>query len=139
MLSNMYALNLIKDDTDSIVSATILGNNNLLQFGYFLNSTDMRNITANIAETLSTQMQSASTGDNANLTLVGGVAQASETYVTVRWGILLPLLESFLTVVLLAVTILSHEEGILVQNVNHSTSGVWLGGLGFRGESACER
>ncbi|KAM0817860.1 hypothetical protein AB5N19_03667 [Seiridium cardinale] len=103
------------DPNAQVVNAT-LGNNRLIQMGYFLNSTDLHNMTENVAKTLSAQMQSNSPGDNTNLTLVAGEAFKPETYIYVRYEwLVLPLLETVVTIVLLVITMVKTRHAPLVK------------------------
>ncbi|KAK9414995.1 hypothetical protein SUNI508_10600 [Seiridium unicorne] len=103
------------DPNAQVVNAT-LGNHRLVQMGYFLNSTNLHNMTENVAKTLSAQMQSNSPGDNTNLTLVAGEAFKPETYIYVRceW-LVLPLLETVVTIVLLVITMVRTRHAPLVK------------------------
>lgn len=107
----------VNDENSQIVSGTTLGNNNLLTMGYFLNLTDLHQMTANVAATLSAQVQGQSPGDNKNLTMISGKAWVTETYIFVRWQwLILQLLETLVTVVLLVVTMIKTKEQPLVKN-----------------------
>ncbi|KAK6073796.1 hypothetical protein SCUP515_06718 [Seiridium cupressi] len=102
------------DPNAQVVNAT-LGNNRLVQMGYFLNSTDLHNMTENVAKTLSAQMQSNSPGDNTNLTLVAGEAFKPETNIYVRYEwLVLPLSETVATIVLLVITMVKTRHAPLV-------------------------
>ena len=72
----------------------------------YLLVTDIQNMTINLAETLTNQIRSIDPGDNANTTMLAGTAVLAESYITVRWPwLILPLAETALTLVLLAVSI----------------------------------
>ncbi|KAH8199619.1 hypothetical protein TruAng_006212 [Truncatella angustata] len=104
------------DPNSAQVTGVTLGNNNLIQMGYFLNSTDLRNVTKNLATTLSAQMQSNNPGDNTNLTLVAGSAFRPETYIYVRYEwLVLPLLETIATIALLITTMVKTRRSPLVK------------------------
>lgn len=77
-----------------------------LDFGAFLSRSDLRNFTQNIATTLTNQIRSSNPGDNYNAMTFYGDALGQITYVEVRWPwIILPMVETLLTSVLLAITI----------------------------------
>ncbi|KAI1370652.1 hypothetical protein F4677DRAFT_346819 [Hypoxylon crocopeplum] len=82
----------------------------------FLYNADLEAVGHNIAEELTNQLRQSDPGDNVNATMIEGDAYKQETYAVVRWAWLtLPLLETFLAAVLLALSIyLSYGEPLLM-------------------------
>ncbi|KAF2495366.1 hypothetical protein BU16DRAFT_561648 [Lophium mytilinum] len=90
-----------------------------LNVGYLLQSNNISNVTQNIADTLRGLMRSDTAGDNRNVTMLKGEAFYNTTFVEVRWPwIILPLAETLLTVVLLAISIaLTRQQPLLKTSV----------------------
>lgn len=111
LLSNPFAVQVNLTDPTTTGTTLVPGANDLFPMGYFMNLTDLANMTTNIASTLSAQMRSDSQGDNANLTIHAGQAFATETYIKVRWAwVVLPLAETVLSAVFLVATIILTRE-----------------------------
>ncbi|KKY32579.1 hypothetical protein UCDDA912_g07473 [Diaporthe ampelina] len=103
------------------------GNNDILALGYYLNITDLKSMTDDLAGGLSAQMRGKSPGDNKNLTMFGGDAFAVQTYIRVRWQwMMLPLVEVVLAALLLAATIFETRAGPLLKS---SVTAFFLHGL----------
>lgn len=103
------------------------GNNDILALGYYLNITDLKSMTDNLAGGISAQMRGRSPGDNKNLTMFGGDAFAVETYIRVRWQwMMLPLVEVVFAALLLAATIFETRAGPLLKS---SVTAFFLHGL----------
>lgn len=103
------------------------GNNDILALGYYLNITDLKSMTENLAEGISAQMRGKLPGDNKNLTIFGGDAFVVETYIRVRWQwMMLPLVEVVLAALLLAATIFETRAGPLLKS---SVTALLLHGL----------
>ncbi|KAF2430252.1 hypothetical protein EJ08DRAFT_660982 [Tothia fuscella] len=78
-----------------------------LNIGSYFYTSDIANITRDVADALTNQLRSKDPGDNANATLWKGKAFFKETYVYVRWPwLIIPLLETLLVSLLLGITIL---------------------------------
>ncbi|KAI2631811.1 hypothetical protein GGR54DRAFT_581111 [Hypoxylon sp. NC1633] len=76
------------------------------KFGEFLYYANMPNFTKNLEETLTNQIRSSSTGDNQEAVMFAGQAFYQETYWYVEWPwITLPIVEVFLTALLLLISI----------------------------------
>ncbi|KAI0018414.1 hypothetical protein F4780DRAFT_522817 [Xylariomycetidae sp. FL0641] len=74
-------------------------------FGEFMYSTDLRNMTKNIEDTLTNQIRSTSPGDNRDALLVPGQAFYKQTYWHVHWPwIIVSVVEVLLTLLLLLVS-----------------------------------
>lgn len=99
---------------------------NLAEYMYL---TDLANLTANIADTLTAQLRSARGGDNAMATTAEGRARYRETYYHVRWPwILVAAAEVVATAVLLGTSIfLTRRQPLL------KASSVALLATGLRG------
>ena len=81
---------------------------NDLDMGYFLYTTDLENMTSNMASAVTGQMRSQDPGDNFNATSRAGTATFSETYIHVRWGwLVLPMAEAVLAAVLMSMAIVA--------------------------------
>ncbi|KAM5346312.1 hypothetical protein ACJ41O_009317 [Fusarium nematophilum] len=91
----------------------------MLNIGTFLYTSDLRNITENVATTLTNQIRSNSSGDNSEAFTVEGEAFISEVYIKVRWGwLILPMIESALALALLIVVIVAtRSQPVLKESV----------------------
>lgn len=88
-----------------------------LDIGGFLSRCDLSTFTQNLANTLTNQIRSSNPGDNANATTVLGQALYKVTFVKARWPwLIVPLIETLLTTVLLAVSILLTRQQPLLKN-----------------------
>ncbi|KAI1775622.1 hypothetical protein F4818DRAFT_457840 [Hypoxylon cercidicola] len=82
-------------------------NDRLLEIGFALQNSDLKNIITAIADTLTNQIRTKDHGDNDDTSIMKGVAFFNETYIHVRWGwMALPLAEVLLTALLLVVSII---------------------------------
>ncbi|OIW26634.1 hypothetical protein CONLIGDRAFT_482321 [Coniochaeta ligniaria NRRL 30616] len=90
-----------------------------LDLGYFLYTSDLANVTADLATTVTNQIRSSSPGDNAKATMFAGRAYLTETYIRVRWAwLILPFATTALGAVLLALAILvSWKQPVLHSSV----------------------
>lgn len=78
-----------------------------LNFGYYLRRSNLSDVTQDLADTLTGLIRSNVPGDNLNATMFKGEARYSTAFVQVRWPwIILPIAETLLTAVLLAISIL---------------------------------
>ncbi|KAI1760649.1 hypothetical protein GGR53DRAFT_74397 [Hypoxylon sp. FL1150] len=78
------------------------------KFAEFLYYADMANVTKNLEETLTNQIRSSSQGDNEEALMFPGQAFYQETYWYVTWAwITVPIVEVFLTLLLLVISILA--------------------------------
>lgn len=85
--------------------------------GFFLYASNLSKVTQDIAETLTNQIRSTHPGDNLNSTTLEGEAYVFETYIRIRWQwIVLPLAETVLTCVLLAVSIATTSSEPLLKS-----------------------
>ena len=88
-----------------------------LDIGGFLSRCDLNAFTQNLANTLTNQIRSSNPGDNANATTVLGQALYKVTFVKARWPwLIVPLIETLLTTVLLAVSIMLTRQQPLLKN-----------------------
>ncbi|KAF2811957.1 uncharacterized protein BDZ99DRAFT_461906 [Mytilinidion resinicola] len=104
-----------------------------LDWGGYLGSTNLSAFTENLAATLTTQIRNAPSagGDNANATTFRGTAQASTTYVEVRWQwLILPVAETLLTAVLFVISVAMTRHLPLLKTsvialLSHGLDGCW--------------
>lgn len=84
--------------------------------GFLSTETDVDRLISNLADTLTNQLRTNAAGDNRNATAVNGTALINEPVITVRWEwFILPLMEVFLTVVLLFWVIVINRDGPLLK------------------------
>jgi hypothetical protein len=90
-----------------------------LDVGSFLYTSDLGNVTDNIATTLTNQIRSRSPGDNSEAATVNGTALFREVYIHVRWGwFILPMVETVLVgALLIAVMMATHSQPLLKESV----------------------
>ncbi|KAI8721336.1 hypothetical protein NCS52_00580900 [Fusarium sp. LHS14.1] len=84
--------------------------------GFLSTETDVEKLMNNLADTLTNQLRTNDNGDNRNATTVNGTAFINEPVIMVRWEwFILPLMEVFLTVVLLFWVIVINKDGPLLK------------------------
>lgn len=90
-----------------------------LDIGSFLYTSDLGNITTNIATTLTNQIRSQSPGDNSEAVEADGTALFKEVYIHVRWGwFILPLVETVLVgFLLLLVMVATRRHPLLKESI----------------------
>ena len=90
-----------------------------LNFGYYLQSSNLSDVTRDLADTLTGLIRSNISGDNLNATMFKGEARYNTVFVQVRWPwIILPIVETLLTAVLLAISIsLTRHQPLLKTSV----------------------
>ncbi|KAF2802020.1 uncharacterized protein BDZ99DRAFT_212767 [Mytilinidion resinicola] len=90
-----------------------------MNLGNFLKTSNISDVTQNIADILTGLMRSNNPGDNPNATMFKGEAHFLTTFVDVRWPwIILPLAETLLTIILLAISILlARHQPLLKKSV----------------------
>ncbi|KAK1753961.1 hypothetical protein QBC47DRAFT_325058 [Echria macrotheca] len=87
-----------------------------LDIASFLYTSDLKNVTRNVAATLSNQIRSADPGDNSLSKEAAGTVFFREVYVRVRWGwVVLPVAEVVLVAVLLAAVVIATRGEPLVK------------------------
>lgn len=97
----LYKL-LTRDIVDSYPHAGSNLDNDSLDLSTFLYTTDMKNLTENLARTLTNQVRSMAPGDNNNATTFAGDVFVKEVYIRVTWPwLIIPLAETLATAVLL--------------------------------------
>lgn len=101
LFTYLYKL-LTRDIVDMYPHAGSYDDEDSLDLSTFLYTTDMKNLTENLANTLTNQIRSKAPGDNNNAEVFGGDAFVKEVYIRVTWAWLtIPVAETLTTAVLL--------------------------------------
>lgn len=111
----LYKL-LTRDIVDSYPHAGSSLDNDSLDLSTFLYTTDIKNLTDNLARTLTNQVRSIAPGDNNNATTLAGNAFVKEVYIRVTWPwLIIPLVETLATAVLLVYCIVLSKHRLLLK------------------------
>lgn len=107
---------LTRDIVDSYPHAGSYFDNDSLDLSTFLYTTDIKNLTDNLARTLTNQVRSIAPGDNNNATTLAGDAFVKEVYIRVTWPwLIIPLVETLATAVLLVYCIVLSKHRRLLK------------------------
>ncbi|KAI1846971.1 hypothetical protein JX266_006846 [Neoarthrinium moseri] len=101
------------------ISQPTADNDRRIQLAYTFYQSDIAGVLRNISNAITNQMRSSDPGDNYNATVIQGKATFNETYIRVRWPwMILPLAETALAAVLLAISIImSRHQPLLKTSV----------------------
>lgn len=111
----LYKL-LTRDIVDSYPHAGSNLDNDSLDLSTFLYTTDIKNLTENLARTLTNQVRSTAPGDNNNATTFAGDVFVKEVYIRVTWPwLIIPLVETLATAVLLVYCIVLSKHRRLLK------------------------
>lgn len=101
LLPYLYKL-LTRDIVDSYPHAGSKFDDDSLDLSTFLYTTDIKNVTENIAKTLTNQVRSLAPGDNSNATTFAGDVFVKEVYIRVTWPwLIIPVVETLTTAIIL--------------------------------------
>lgn len=115
LFTYLYKL-LTRDIVDMYPHAGSYNDDDSLDLSTFLYTTDMKDLTENLANTLTNQIRSKTPGDNDNAEIFGGDAFVKEVYIRVTWAWLtIPVAETLTTAVLLVYCIVLSKHRRLLK------------------------